>query len=79
MDFVNQKFGLIIKLMGKQKLLLQNMNLNFAAKPNFKIILKSICWILKNFYYLRNKHIQVNKNRKISTESLIKMNIMLKQ
>jgi len=28
---------------------------------------------------LRKKHIQVNKNRKISTESLIKMNIMLKQ
>ena len=50
-----------------------------AAKPNFKIIFKSIFWILKNISYLRKKHIQVNNNRKFSTESLIKMNIMLKQ
>ena len=67
------------KINGETKITATKYESNFAAKPNFKIILKSICWILKNFYYLRNKHIQVNKNRKISTESLIKMNIMLKQ
>lgn len=67
------------KINGETKITPTKYESNFAAKPNFKIIFKSICWILKNFYYLRNKHIQVNKNRKISTESLIKMNIMLKQ
>ena len=51
----------------------------YAAKPNFKIILKSIIWILKNFSYLRKKHNKVNQNRKISTKSLTEMNILIKQ
>jgi GT2 family glycosyltransferase len=67
------------KINGKTKITPTKYEFELAAKPNFKIIFKSIFWILKNFYYLRKKHIQVNKNRKISTESLIKMNIMLKQ
>lgn len=50
-----------------------------AAKPNFKIILKSIIWIFKNFSYLRKKHNKVNQNRKISTKSLTEMNILIKQ
>ena len=67
------------KINGETKITPTKYESKFAAKPNFKIIFKSIFWILQNFYYLRKKHIQVNKNRKISTESLIKMNIMLKQ
>ena len=67
------------KINGETKITPTKYESKFAAKPNFKIIFKSIIWILKNFYYLRKKHIQVNKNRKISTTSLIKMNIMLKQ
>ncbi len=50
-----------------------------ADKPNFKIILKSIIWILRNFSYLRKKHNKVNQNRKISTKSLIEMNVLIKQ
>ena len=67
------------KINGKTTITSTKYESELAAKPNFKIIFKSIFWILKNISYLRKKHIQVNKNRKISTESLIKMNIMLKQ
>ena len=67
------------KINGKTKITPTKYEFELAAKPNFKIIFKSIFWILKNISYLRKKHIQVNKNRKLSTESLIKMNIMLKQ
>ena len=77
--FRESKIWFDYKINGETKITPTKYESNFAAKPNFKIIFKSICWILKNFHYLRNKHIQVNKNRKISTESLIKMNIMLKQ
>jgi len=50
-----------------------------AEKPNFKIILKSVIWIFKNFEYLRKKHNKVNQNRKIDTKSLTEMNILIKQ
>ena len=73
------KIWLDYKINGETKITPTKYESKLASKPNFKIIFKSIMWILKNFYYLRKKHIQVNKNRKISTESLIKMNIMLKQ
>ena len=67
------------KINGKTTITSTKYESELAAKPNFKIIFKSIFWILKNISYLRKKHIQVNKNRKLSTESLIKLNIMLKQ
>jgi GT2 family glycosyltransferase len=67
------------KINGKTTITPTKYESELAAKPNFKIIFKSIFWILQNFYYLRKKHIQVNNNRKLSTESLIKINIMLKR
>ena len=47
-----------------------------ANKPNFKIIFKSIIWILKNPIYLINKYKKINSNRKLSTQKLIEMNLI---
>ncbi len=47
-----------------------------ADKPNMKIILKSLFWMLLNSKNLWKKHHQVNSLRKLSTESLKKMNIL---
>jgi GT2 family glycosyltransferase len=67
------------KTTGKTNLTPTKYESKIAAKPSFKIIFKSIFWILTHLTYLRQKHAEVNKNRKISTKSLIKMNVMIKK
>jgi GT2 family glycosyltransferase len=49
---------------------------NQAQKPNFKIILKSIFWLIRNVSYLRKKQKFVNSNRIISTKTLQDQNIL---
>ncbi len=49
---------------------------NLAQKPNFKIILKSIFWILKNTRYLYKKQKFVNSTRVFSTKVLQERNIL---
>lgn len=49
---------------------------NQAQKPDFKIILKSISWILQNFSYLYKKQKFVNSTRINSTKVLQKRNIL---
>lgn len=49
---------------------------NIAAKPNIRIIMKSIIWILKNYSYLLQKQKTINQNRVYSTKILKKMNIL---
>lgn len=49
---------------------------SIAKKPSFKIILKSIFWILSNQKYLRKKHKLVNSTRLLSTTQLKKLNII---
>ena len=47
-----------------------------AEKPSFKIIAKSILWVLSNPGYLLKKQRQVQSSRKISTKTLMKMDII---
>jgi len=49
---------------------------NIAPKPSFKVIAKSIFWILSNYGYLLKKQRTINKNRVYSTTILKKMNII---
>jgi len=49
---------------------------NQAQKPNFKIILKSIFWIIKNWSYLRKKKEFVNSQRVLTTNILQERNIL---
>ena len=52
---------------------------NLAQKPDFKIILKSILWIMTNIPYLLKKQRFVNSTRIISTKSLQERNILTKE
>ena len=47
-----------------------------AKKPSFKIILKSLLWVLGNQKYLKHKRKQVNSYRRVSTRELQKMKII---
>lgn len=49
---------------------------NIAQKPPFKVIFKSICWIIKNSSYLYKKQNHVNSSRILSTNDLEKMGII---
>ena len=49
---------------------------SIARKPSFKIIIKSIFWILSNHKYLRKKHKFVNSTRLVSTDQLKKLKII---
>ena len=49
---------------------------NLAQKPNFKIISKSILWIIRNNSYLHKKRKFVNSSRIRSTKNLQDMNII---
>jgi GT2 family glycosyltransferase len=44
--------------------------------PSFKIILKGIYWILKNYKYVLLKRKEINSQRVVSTNDLIKKNII---
>jgi len=52
---------------------------NLAQKPNFKIIFKSILWVIRNNSYLLKKQRFVNSTRIISTKSLQERNILTKE
>ena len=49
---------------------------NIAPKPSFRIIAKSILWIISNYGYLLKKQRKINKNRVYSTAVLKKMNVL---
>jgi GT2 family glycosyltransferase len=49
---------------------------NQALKPNFKIIFKSIFWLIRNSSYLRKKQQFVNSTRILSTKILQDRNIL---
>lgn len=49
-----------------------------AEKPDLKIIIQSIFWIIKNYNYLSKKQKQVNSQRKLSTEKLKELNVITK-
>ncbi len=49
---------------------------NIASKPSFKVILKSIGWIIRNFWYIYQKQKSVNSSRVTSTRALQDMKIL---
>jgi len=48
-----------------------------AEKPNLRIIVKSLVWILRNTGYLYRKHSKVNSERVMRTSQLIDMKIII--
>ena len=63
-------------LSGSTKLSSTTHEQTIAKKPRFKIICKSIFWVLKNTKYLRTKHRNVNSSRIFSTDILIEKKIL---
>ena len=63
-------------LSGSTKLSSTTHEQTIAKKPRFKIICKSIFWVLKNTKYLRAKHRNVNSSRIFSTDILIEKKIL---
>ena len=70
------KIWLDYKIKGRTTLTPTEYETKIAEKPSFKIILKSIMWVLSNPRYLRNKQKKIQFSRKISTDTLKKMNII---
>ncbi|MDC0193591.1 glycosyltransferase family 2 protein [Candidatus Nitrosopelagicus sp.] len=70
------KIWLDYKIKGRTTLTPTEYETKIAEKPSFKIILKSIMWVLSNPRYLRNKQRKIQFSRKISTDTLKKMNII---
>ena len=66
------------KIHGTTKITPTEYENTIAEKPNFKIILKSMLWILQNLGYLRKKHHHVNQTRKNSTKYLTDLKILVK-
>ena len=64
------------KTKGTTKLTATNYETKLAEKPSFRIIFKSLVWIVSNPRYLITKQRKVNFSRKVSTDSLMKMNII---
>ena len=64
------------KIKGTTALTATDYENKIAEKPSFKIITKSIIWILSNPKYLLKKQKKIRFSRKVSTESLMKMNII---
>ena len=64
------------KIKGTTKLTATNYETKLAEKPSFRIIFKSIGWIISNPRYLIAKQRKVNFSRKVSTDTLMKMNII---
>ena len=71
------KIWLDYTISGSTKLSSTEYEDNIAPKPSFKVIAKSIFWILSNYGYLLKKQRTINKNRVYSTTILKKMNIIL--
>ena len=70
------KIWLDYTISGSTKLSSTEYEDNIAPKPSFKVIAKSIFWILSNYGYLLKKQRAINKNRVYSTTILKKMNII---
>ena len=64
------------KIKGTTTLTATNYETTIAEKPSFRIILKSILWVLSNPKYLHKKQKKVNYSRKVSTDTLKKMHII---
>lgn len=71
------KIWLDYKLHGTTKISSTKYENNIAPNPSFWVILRSIWWILCNRKYLISKQRIVNSKRKIGTEQLKNMNIIL--
>ena len=70
------KIWLDYTISGSTKLSSTEYEDNIAPKPSFKVIAKSIFWILSNYGYLLKKQRTINKNSVYSTTILKKMNII---
>ena len=70
------KIWLDYTISGSTKLSSTEYEDNIAPKPSFKVITKSIFWILSNYGYLLKKQRTINKNRVYSTTILKKMNVI---
>jgi GT2 family glycosyltransferase len=70
------KIWLDYTISGSTKLSSTEYEDNIAPKPSFKVIAKSIFWVLSNYGYLLKKQRTINKNRVYSTTILKKMNII---
>ena len=70
------KIWLDYTISGSTKLSSTEYEDNIAPKPSFKVIAKSIFWILSNYGYLLKKQRAINKNRVYSTTILKKMNVI---
>ena len=64
------------KIKGTTALTATDYENKIAEKPSFKIITKSILWVLSNPKYLLKKQRQIRFSRKVSTKALMKMNII---
>tara|TARA_B100001765_G_scaffold213022_1_gene178111 strand:+ start:270 stop:1292 length:1023 start_codon:yes stop_codon:yes gene_type:complete len=64
------------KIKGRTTLTATNYEMKIAEKPSFKIIFKSILWVLSNPRYILSKQRKIRFSRKISTDTLKKMNII---
>lgn len=64
------------KLYGFTKITATDYDKKIAEKPNFKIILKSLIWIVRNTPYLWKKHREINSSRVLSTQTLKKMDVI---
>jgi GT2 family glycosyltransferase len=49
---------------------------NIAQKPSFKIIFKSIFWILTNINYLHSKYTKIQSTRTYSTKKLVDLKLI---
>jgi hypothetical protein len=49
-----------------------------TSYPSFKIIFKSVLWVMKNTPYIHNKRKNINSNRHLSTNELIKKGLITK-
>jgi hypothetical protein len=53
-------------------------NEDISPLPSTTIIIKAICWVIRNFNYVRKKRKLISRSRKISTNSLILLNLITK-
>lgn len=64
------------KLFNKTNLHSTKYENTIAEKPNFKIICKSIFWIIRNIKYLQKKHHQIESTRILKTQNLIEKQLI---
>ena len=74
--FRELKIWLDYSFTGKTQLTPTIYEKKIAAKPSFKIILKSIFWVLTNWRYLIKKHHQINTRRVFNTKKLEELGVI---